>query len=104
MATQDFAAHVEAAIINGPHARMLFSASCLGQGHGVGKIMSIEEQEIAGLKTCPAVVASGLRAAQLASGGADVAKTAIHSVMRALGSMRQGADQTSLAVELALRA
>jgi ceramide glucosyltransferase len=35
----NFAAHVEAAIINGPHARMLFSASCLGQGHGVGKIM-----------------------------------------------------------------
>lgn len=35
----NFAAHVEAAIINGPHARMLFLASCLGQGHGVGKIM-----------------------------------------------------------------
>ncbi|MGJ0394308.1 MAG: glycosyltransferase [Methylocystis sp.] len=36
---ENFAAHVEAAIINGPHARMLFLASCLGQGHGVGKIM-----------------------------------------------------------------
>jgi len=35
----NFSAHVEAAIINGPHARMLFLASCLGQGHGVGKIM-----------------------------------------------------------------
>ncbi len=35
----NFAAHVEAWIINGPHARMLFLASCLGQGHGVGKIM-----------------------------------------------------------------
>jgi ceramide glucosyltransferase len=35
----NFAAHVEAAIINGPHARMLFLASCLGQGYGVGKIM-----------------------------------------------------------------
>lgn len=35
----NFAAHVEGAIINGPHARMLFLASCLGQGHGVGKIM-----------------------------------------------------------------
>lgn len=35
----NFPAHVEAAIINGPHARMLFLASCLGQGHGVGKIM-----------------------------------------------------------------
>ncbi len=35
----NFAAHVEAAIINGPHARMLFLASALGQGHGVGKIM-----------------------------------------------------------------
>ncbi|WP_442754853.1 glycosyltransferase [Methylocystis sp. JAN1] len=36
---ENFAAHVEAGIINGPHARMLFLASCLGQGHGVGKIM-----------------------------------------------------------------
>lgn len=35
----NFAAHVEAAIINGPHTRMLFSASCLGWGFGVGKIM-----------------------------------------------------------------
>ncbi len=35
----NFAAFVEAAIINGPHARMLFLASCMGQGHGVGKIM-----------------------------------------------------------------
>lgn len=35
----NFTAHVEAAIINGPHARMLFLASCMGQGHGVGKIM-----------------------------------------------------------------
>jgi len=35
----NFAAHVEAAIINGPHARILFLASALGQGHGVGKIM-----------------------------------------------------------------
>lgn len=35
----NFAAHVEAAIINGPHARMLFLASALGQGFGVGKIM-----------------------------------------------------------------
>jgi ceramide glucosyltransferase len=35
----NFPAHVEAAIINGPHARILFLASCLGQGHGVGKIM-----------------------------------------------------------------
>ncbi|NDA48168.1 MAG: ceramide glucosyltransferase [Alphaproteobacteria bacterium] len=36
---ENFAAHVEAAIINGPHARMLFLASAMGQGHGVGKIM-----------------------------------------------------------------
>jgi ceramide glucosyltransferase len=36
---KNFSAHVEAAIINGPHARILFLASCLGQGHGVGKIM-----------------------------------------------------------------
>jgi len=36
---ENFAAQVEAAIINGPHARILFLASALGQGHGVGKIM-----------------------------------------------------------------
>ncbi|WP_330083444.1 glycosyltransferase [Methylocystis iwaonis] len=36
---ENFPAHVEAAIINGPHARILFLASCLGQGHGIGKIM-----------------------------------------------------------------
>ncbi len=35
----DIAAHVEASIMNGPHARMLYLASCLGQGFGVGKIM-----------------------------------------------------------------
>jgi transitional endoplasmic reticulum ATPase len=51
-------------------------------------LSSAEMQEIASLKTCPAVVASGLRAAQLSHGGADVAKTAIHSVMRALGQSR----------------
>ncbi len=34
-----FAAQIEAAIVNGPHARMLYLASCLGQGYGVGKIM-----------------------------------------------------------------
>ncbi len=44
-----------------------------------------ELRDIASLKAPPAVVASGLKAAQLASGGADVAKTAIHSVMRVLG-------------------
>ncbi len=47
-----------------------------------------EAQEIASLKTCPAVVASGLRAAQISQGGAVVAKTTIHSVMRALGQSR----------------
>jgi ceramide glucosyltransferase len=36
---ENLAAHVEAAIMNGPHARMLFLASALGQGYGVGKIM-----------------------------------------------------------------
>jgi len=35
----NFAAQVEAAIINNAHARMLYLASALGQGHGVGKIM-----------------------------------------------------------------
>jgi ceramide glucosyltransferase len=33
------AAHIEASIVNGPHGRMLYFASCLGQGFGVGKIM-----------------------------------------------------------------
>jgi len=36
---QNFVAHVEASMLNGPHARMLYLASCLGQGYGVGKIM-----------------------------------------------------------------
>lgn len=35
----NLAAHIEASILNGPHARMLYLASCLGQGFGVGKIM-----------------------------------------------------------------
>jgi ceramide glucosyltransferase len=35
----NLAAHIEAGIINGPHARMLFLASALGHGFGVGKIM-----------------------------------------------------------------
>ena len=36
---ENIAAHVEASIMNGPHARMLYTASVLGQGFGVGKIM-----------------------------------------------------------------
>ncbi|MBI3275530.1 MAG: glycosyltransferase [Methylocystis sp.] len=36
---KNFAAHIEAAILNGPHGRMLFLAAALGQGFGVGKIM-----------------------------------------------------------------
>lgn len=36
---ENLAAHIESAIMNGPHARMLFLASALGQGFGVGKIM-----------------------------------------------------------------
>jgi len=35
----NIAAEVEAGIINGPHGRVLFLASTLGQGFGVGKIM-----------------------------------------------------------------
>jgi ceramide glucosyltransferase len=38
-APANFAAHVEAAILNGPHQRMLFAASVGGHGFGVGKIM-----------------------------------------------------------------
>jgi len=36
---ENLPAHIEASILNGPHARMLYLASCLGQGFGVGKIM-----------------------------------------------------------------
>jgi ceramide glucosyltransferase len=36
---ENLAAHVEAAILNGPHARILYLASALGHGFGVGKIM-----------------------------------------------------------------
>ncbi len=36
---ENLAAHIEAAIMNGPHARMLFLAAAFGQGFGVGKIM-----------------------------------------------------------------
>lgn len=44
-----------------------------------------ELRDIASIKAPPAVVAAGLNAAKLTSGGAEVAKTAIHSVMRGLG-------------------
>ncbi len=37
--TPNLAAQIEASIVNGPHGRMLYLASCLGQGYGVGKIM-----------------------------------------------------------------
>jgi len=36
---RNVAAHVEAAIVNGPHGRMLFLSAALGYGFGVGKIM-----------------------------------------------------------------
>lgn len=36
---QNFAGHIEAGILNGPHVRMLYLASALGKGFGVGKIM-----------------------------------------------------------------
>jgi ceramide glucosyltransferase len=36
---ENLPAEIEAAIINGPHGRMLFLASALGKGFGVGKIM-----------------------------------------------------------------
>lgn len=48
-------------------------------------LSNTELRDIACLKAPPAVVAAGLKAAHLANGGADVAKTAIHSVMRVLG-------------------
>lgn len=46
---------------------------------------SAELRDLASIKAPPAVVAAGLNAAKLTSGGAEVAKTAIHSVMRSLG-------------------
>jgi AAA+ superfamily predicted ATPase len=42
-------------------------------------------RDIASIKAPPAVVAAGLNAAKLTGGGAEVAKTAIHSVLRSLG-------------------
>ncbi len=36
---ENLGAHVEASIMNGPHARMLYLASVFGHGFGVGKIM-----------------------------------------------------------------
>jgi len=36
---ENLAAQIEAAIMNGPHARILFLASTFGKGFGVGKIM-----------------------------------------------------------------
>lgn len=36
---ENLPAQIEAAIMNGPHARMLFLAAVFGQGFGVGKIM-----------------------------------------------------------------
>ena len=44
-----------------------------------------EARDIACLRTAPAIVASGLRAARLSDGGVETAKAAIHSVMRAMG-------------------
>lgn len=41
----NFAAHVEAAIINGPHARVLFLASAFGQVRGIGKIMLFRKSD-----------------------------------------------------------
>lgn len=38
-ASENLPAHIEASIINGPHGRMLYLASCLGLEYGVGKIM-----------------------------------------------------------------
>jgi len=36
---ENIGAHIEASILNGPHARMLYLASAFGHGFGVGKIM-----------------------------------------------------------------
>jgi SpoVK/Ycf46/Vps4 family AAA+-type ATPase len=54
------------------------------QSHAIA-LEARDVRDIADLKTCPAVVASGLRAAKLTGGGSEVATTAIHSVMWALG-------------------
>lgn len=44
-----------------------------------------ELRDIASIKAPPSVVAAGLNAAKLTNGGAEVAKTAIYSVLRGLG-------------------
>jgi SpoVK/Ycf46/Vps4 family AAA+-type ATPase len=51
-------------------------------------LTAAEVRDIAGLKTSAAVVAAGMKVARLTQGGGDVARTAIHSVMRALGQSR----------------
>jgi ceramide glucosyltransferase len=49
------AAHIEASIVNGPHGRMLYFASCLGQGFGVGKIMLFRRSDFLRAGGFPAI-------------------------------------------------
>jgi len=53
--TPNLAAQVEASIVNGPHARMLYLASCLGQGYGVGKIMLFRRSDFLRAGGFPAI-------------------------------------------------
>jgi len=53
--TPNLAAHLEASIVNGPHGRMLYLASCLGQGYGVGKIMLFRRRDFLRAGGFPAI-------------------------------------------------
>jgi len=53
--TPNLAAQIEASIVNGPHGRMLYLASCLGQGYGVGKIMLFRHSDFLRAGGFPAI-------------------------------------------------
>jgi ceramide glucosyltransferase len=52
---KNVAAHIEAAIMNGPHARILFFFSCFGKGFGVGKIMLFRRSDFLRAGGFPAI-------------------------------------------------
>ncbi len=55
---ENLPALVEASIVNGPHARMLYLASCLDQGYGVGKIMLFKRSAFLAAGGFPAIATS----------------------------------------------
>ena len=52
---ENLGALTEAAIMNGPHTRMLFLASAFGQGYGVGKIMLFRRRDFLRAGGFPAI-------------------------------------------------